>query len=202
VQEGKPSRRTREFGEPPEKKQDNFTDPESRIMKTSSGFEQCYNGQLAVESESRLIVAAKVTQSGADHDELLPVLEEVRSNTGELPQKVVADAGYRSEENFQKLETSQIDGYVALGREGKKAVVKNEERFPATARMKQKLQGEEGRKRYSKRKSIVEPVNGWIKSVLGFRQFSLRGLQKVAGEWTLVCLALNLRQMSPLLEWS
>jgi transposase len=201
VQEGKPSR-TREFGEPPEKKQDNFTDPESRIMKTSSGFEQCYNGQLAVESESRLIVAAKVTQSGADHDELLPVLEEVRSNTGELPQKVLADAGYRSEENFQKLETSQIDGYVALGREGKKAVVKNEEGFPATARMKQKLQGEEGRKRYSKRKSIVEPVNGWIKSVLGFRQFSLRGLQKVAGEWTLVCLALNLRQMSPLLEWS
>lgn len=199
--EGKTGGRKREFGEPPEKKQDNFTDPESRIMKTSSGYEQCYNGQLAVESESRLIVAAKVTQSGADHDELLPVLEEVEANTGELAQAVLADAGYRSEANLQKLESSGIDGYVALGREGKKAQV-NEASHPATHRMKEKLQSEEGRKRYSKRKSIVEPVNGWIKSVLGFRQFSLRGLQKVAGEWTLVCLALNLRQLSPRLEWS
>jgi transposase len=192
----------REFGEPPEKRQDNFTDPESRIMKTSSGFEQCYNGQLAVDSESRLILAAKVTQSGADHDELLPVLEEVRANVGEFPQAVLADAGYRSEENLQGLEACAIDAYVALGREGKKSVVKNEEKHPATQRMKQKLETAEGRKRYSKRKSIVEPVNGWIKSVLGFRQFSLRGLQKVSGEWTLVCLALNLRQMSPLLEWT
>jgi transposase len=191
--------RKRAFGEPPEKKQDNFTDPQSRIMKTSSGFDQCYNGQLAVESESRLIVAAKVTQSASDHDELLPVLEEIRSNVGQLPQAVLADAGYRSEENFEKLEASQIDAYVALGRERKTAKVKNEDKYPATHRMKQKLEAEEGRQRYSKRKSIVEPVNGWIKSVLGFRQFSLRGLEKVSGEWTLVCLALNLRQMRPLL---
>lgn len=192
----------REFGEPEEKKQDNFTDPESRIMKTSSGFEQCYNGQLAVESESRLILAAKVTQSGSDHDELLPVLEEVRANVGQFPQAVLADAGYRSEENLQSLEASQIDAYVALGREGKKSVVKNEEKYPATQRMKQKLETVEGRQCYAKRKSIVEPVNGWIKSVLGFRQFSLRGLKKVSGEWTLVCLALNLRQMSSLLAWT
>jgi transposase len=191
----------REFGEPLDKKQDNFTDPESRIMKTSSGFEQCYNGQLAVDGESRLILAAKVTQSGTDHDELLPVLEEVRANVGQLPQVVLADAGYRSEENLQGLEAAAIDAYVALGREGKKSVVKNEEQHPATQRMKQKLETTEGRKRYSKRKVIVEPVNGWIKSVLGFRQFSLRGLKKVAGEWTLVCLALNLRQMSPQLKW-
>ena len=191
--------RKRAFGEPPEKKQDNFTDPESRIMKTSSGFDQCYNGQLAVESESRLIVAAKVTQSAADHDELLPVLGEIRSNVGELPQVVLADAGYRSEENFVKLEASPMEAYVALGRERKTAKVKKEDKYPATHRMKQKLEAEEGRQRYSKRKSIVEPVNGWIKSVLGFRQFSLRGLQKVSGEWTLVCLALNLRQMRPLL---
>ena len=198
---GEEGKKKREFGEPPEKKQDNFTDPESRIMKTSSGFEQCYNGQLAVESESRLILAAKVTQSGADHDELLPVLKEVRANVSQFPRAVLADAGYRSEENLQMLEASQIDAYVALGREGKKAVVKNEEKHPATQRMKRKLETPEGRKRYSKRKSIVEPVNGWVKSVLGFRQFSLRGLKKVSGEWTLVCLALNLRRMSPLLEW-
>ena len=191
----------REFGEPLDKKQDNFTDPESRIMKTSSGFEQCYNGQLAVDGESRLILAAQVTQNGADHDELLPVLEEVRANVGRLPQRVLADAGYRSEENFQSLEAAAIDAYVALGREGKKSVVKNEEKHPGTQRMKQKLETTQGRQRYSKRKTIVEPVNGWIKSVLGFRQFSLRGLKKVAGEWTLVCLALNLRQMSPRLKW-
>jgi transposase len=199
AEEGK---KKRAFGEPPEKKQDNFTDPESRIMKTSSGFEQCYNGQLAVESESRLILAAKVTQSASDHNELLPVLEEVRANVGQLPQAVLADAGYRSEENLQNLEACAIDAYVSLGREGKKSVVKNEEKYPATQRMKQKLETPEGRKRYSKRKSIVEPVNGWIKSVLGFRQFSLRGLKKVSGEWTLVCLGLNLRQLSPRLEWT
>jgi transposase len=197
AEEGK---KKRAFGEPVEKKQDNFTDPESRIMKTSSGFEQCYNGQLAVDSESRLILAAKVTQSASDHNELLPVLEEIRANVGQFPRAVLADAGYRSEENLQSLETSAIDAYVALGREGKKSVVKNEDKHPATQRMKQKLETPEARKRYSKRKSIVEPVNGWIKSVLGFRQFSLRGLKKVSGEWTLVCLALNLRQMRPLLE--
>lgn len=193
-------KKKRAFGEPMEKKQDNFTDPESRIMKTSSGFEQCYNGQLAVDSESRLILAAKVTQSASDHDELLPVLEEVRGNVGQFPRAVLADAGYRSEENLQSLEASGIDAYVALGREGKKSVVKNEEKHPATHRMKQKLETPEARKRYSQRKSIVEPVNGWIKSVLGFRQFNLRGLKKVSGEWTLLCLALNLRQMRPLLE--
>jgi transposase len=196
------AKKKRDFGEPPEKKQDNFTDPESRIMKTSSGFEQCYNGQLAVDEESRLILAAKVTQSAADSGELLPVLEQVRSNVGRLPQAVLADAGYRAEENLQGLEARAIDGYVALGREGKKSMVKNEEQYPATQRMKQKLETPEGRKRYSQRKSVVEPVNGWIKSVLGFRQFSLRGLSKVSGEWILVCLALNLRRLSPLLEGS
>jgi len=195
-EEGK---KRRDFGEPTEKKQDNFTDPESRIMKTSSGFEQCYNGQLAVESESRLILAAKVTQSASDHDELLPVLEEVGANVGQLPEAVLADAGYRSEENLQRLEALKIQGYVALGREGKKSVVKNEDKHPATQRMKQKMETPEGRKQYAKRKSIVEPVNGWIKSVLGFRHFSLRGLKKVSEEWTLVCLALNLRQMRTLL---
>lgn len=200
--EAEESKKRRAFGEPAEKKQDNFTDPESRIMKTPSGFEQCYNGQLAVDSESRLILAAKVTPSAADSEELLPVLEEVRANVGQFPQAVLADAGYRSEENLQRLEASAIDAFVALGREGKKSAVKNEEKYPATQRMRQKLETVEGRQRYSKRKSIVEPVNGWIKSVLGFRQFSLRGLKKVSGEWTLVCLALNLRQMSPLLKWS
>lgn len=195
-EEGPKDRSRRSFGEPPDKKQDNFTDPESRIMKTSSGFDQCYNAQIAVDGESRLIVANQVTQNGSDRAELLPILEAARTITGHFPAVVLADAGYRCEETFQKLEASPMDAYIALGREGKAQVVKNEEKLSATCRMKQKLQAEAGRKQYARRKGIVEPVNGWIKSGLGFRQFSVRGLAKVAGEFALVCLALNLRQMS------
>jgi transposase len=196
------NRSTRAYGEPPAKKQDNFTDPESRIMKTSSGFEQCYNGQIAVDGESRLIVAAEVTQSAADVEQLLPVLEKICEITEELPGKVLADAGYRSEANLQGLEDKQIDGYISLGREGKPLSATDNPDNPATSRMKEKLATEQGRKTYSQRKGLVEPVNGWIKSVLGFRQFSLRGLAEVAGEWTLVCLALNLKQMNPLMQWN
>jgi len=194
-QEGQEGSGKRPFGEPPDKKQDNFTDPQSRIMKTSSGFEQCYNAQIAVEGTSRLIVAVQVTSNASDQAELLPVLREVQSHTGQSPTEVLADAGYRSEENLQKLETAAIDAYISLGREGKKPRVFDEKKHPATCRMKEKLATEPGRKRYARRKGIVEPVHGWIKSVLGFRQFSLRGLQKAVGEWTLICLALNLRQL-------
>jgi transposase len=195
------SRSKRPYGEPPAKKQDNFTDPESRIMKTSSGFEQCYNGQLAVDAESRLIIAAEVTQSATDVEQLLPMVERACKMTQGVPCEVLADAGYRSETNLQGLDDKQIDGYISLGREGKShSAIKNPDN-PATSRMQEKLATEKGRKTYSRRKGLVEPVNGWIKSVLGFRQFSLRGLAKVAGEWTLVCLALNLKQMNPLMQW-
>jgi len=196
------SRSKRPFGEPPEKKQDNFTDPESRIMKTSSGYEQCYNGQIAVDAESRLIVAAEVTQSAADAEQLLPMVEKILEVTQESPGEVLADAGYRSEANLQGLEDKKIDGYVSLGREGKSGSVVTSPENPATSRMQEKLATGKGRKTYSRRKGVVEPVNGWIKSVLGFRQFSLRGLAKVAGEWTLVCLALNLKQMNSQMEWN
>jgi transposase len=195
------SRAKRPFGEPEKKKQDNFTDPESRIMKTSSGFEQCYNGQLAVDAESRLIVASEVTQSAADVEQLLPMVEKCGAVAQEIPREVLADAGYRSEDNLQKLEGKGIEGYVSLGRERKSRSVVAGPENPATRRMQEKLATEEGRKTYGRRKGLVEPVNGWIKSVLGFRQFSLRGLIKAAGEWTLVCLALNLRQLNPRMEW-
>jgi transposase len=197
----KKSRAKRPFGEPEKKSQDNFTDPESRIMKTSSGFDQCYNGQLAVDSETRLIVAAEVTQSAADVEQLLPMVEKSTEVAQEAPREILAVAGYRSEANLQKLEDKGIAGYVSLGREGKSGAVVTGPENPATRRMQEKLATEAGRKTYGRRKGIVEPVNGWIKSVLGFRQFSLRGLAKAAGEWTLVCLALNLRQMSPRMEW-
>jgi hypothetical protein len=196
------SRSERPFGEPPEKKQDNFTDPESRIMKTSSGYEQCYNGQIAVDAESRLIVAAEITQSAADAEQLLPMVEKILEVTQGNPGEILADAGYRSEVNLQGLEDKKIDGYVSLGREGKSGPVVTSPENPATFRMQEKLATEKGRKTYSRRKGLVEPVNGWIKSVLGFRQFSFRGLAQVAGEWTLVCLALNLKQMNPRMQWN
>ena len=198
----KKSRAKRPFGEPKAKKQDNFTDPQSRIMKTSSGFDQCYNGQLVVDAESRLIVAAEVTQSAADVEQLLAMVEKCCETAQGVPLEVLADAGYRSEDNLQKLESKQIDGYISLGREGKSQSVVSGSENPATFRMQEKLATEKGRKTYGRRKGLVEPVNGWIKSVLGFRQFSLRGLAKVAGEWVLVCLALNLKQMSPQLVWN
>lgn len=197
-----PSRHKRAFGEPEPDKQDNFTDPESRIMKTSSGYEQCYNGQLVVDAESRLILAAEVTQSASDVEQLLPMVEKACANAEGTARQVLADAGYRSESNLVGLEGKKIDGYISLGREGKSASVFSSPDHPATLRMQEKLSTEEGRKTYSKRKGLIEPVNGWIKSVLGFRHFSLRGLAKVAGEWTLVCLALNLKQLNPRLEWN
>jgi transposase len=196
------SRSKRRFGEPAQKKQDNFTDPESRIMKTSSGFDQCYNGQIAVDAESHLIVAAEVTQNAADVEQLLPMVKRSCEVAQGVPSQVLADAGYRSEDNLKGLESQKIDGYISLGREGKSNSVVIGPENPATRRMQEKLATEKGRKTYGRRKGLVEPVNGWIKSVLGFRQFSLRGLTKVTGEWTLVCLALNLRQLNPRMEWN
>ena len=110
--------------------------------------------------------------------------------------QVLADSGYRSEANFAQLETLKVDGVIALGREGKTVASSIAESNKATHRMKQKLASEDGAAAYRRRKVIVEPVFGWIKGVLGFRQFSLRGLSKTNAEWHLVCLAMNLRRMS------
>lgn len=188
---GKPF--SRDFGTPPDSAQDNFTDPQSRIMKTSSGFEQCYSGQIAVDKDSQLIVATVLTNNAADSGQLLPVLDRVKSTLDAKPGRVLADAGYRSEDNFAQLEQRKIDGYVSLGREGKSGP-KTKENAAATQRMADKLASEQGRERYRHRKAVVEPVFGWIKSAIGFRSFLLRGLEKASGEWSLVCLAVNLKR--------
>jgi transposase len=195
---GRGARYKRPFGEPDEKAQENFTDPDSRIMKTQGGFRQCYNGQLVVDGESRLAVAAGVTQSASDNGQLVPMLEQVERNTEGLPQQVLADAGYGSEDNLSWLADREIDGYVAQGREGKSAGATTK---PLRAKMADKLKTKRGQSTYRKRKHIGEPPFGWLKSVLGFRSFSLRGLENVAGEWTLVNLALNLRRMSGQVVW-
>lgn len=187
---------TREFGQPPEKAQDNFTDPQSRIMKMGNGFEQSYNAQACVDEAHQIIVAVGVTNCAADSTQLMPLIEATEANVEEHPRQVLADAGYRSEANFVQMESKNIDGVIALGREGKADATPIASSKQATQRMKEKLKTAEGAGAYRRRKVIVEPVFGWIKRVLGFRQFSFRGLSKTNAEWHLVCLAMNLRRMS------
>jgi len=187
----------RDFGVPEDKSQENFTDPESRIMKDSKGFEQCYNGQITVDAEQQIIVASDLSNNAADVVALKPMVRKIKETTGQLPERLLADAGYRSERNLRRMEKLKIDAYISLGREGQQSGAERSGQ-PATERMREKLATEDGKRRYARRKAIPEAVFGWIKNVLGFRQFSLRGQAKAAREWDLVCLATNLRRMSRL----
>ena len=200
-EDGKPTggRYKREFGVPEPTAQDNFTDPDSRIMKRAGGgFDASYNAQTAVDKQARIIVAAELGNNAADVGQLVPMLDAIKANTGQTPEQALADAGYRSEDNFQALAGSGTELVVAMGREGKRCAEVDAHKYPHTAAMAAKLQTEAGKAAYRKRKWIAEPPNGWIKSVLGFRQFSLRGLHRVQAEFKLVCLALNLRRMGSL----
>ena len=186
----------REFGVPAPTAQENFTDPDSRIMKRSGGgFDASYNAQTAVDDTAHIIVAAEVGNNASDAGQLVPMIQAVQTNTGHAPSQVLADAGYRSEKNFEDLADSPTDIVVAMGREGKRCAQIKALTQPHTAAMAAKLQTPEGQTAYRRRKWLAEPPNGWIKSVLGFRQFSLRGLHRVQAEFKLVCLALNLRRM-------
>ena len=189
----------RAFGVPAPKAQDNFTDPDSRIMKTSAGFEQCFNAQTAVDAHTQIVVAAELTNCAADSGELPGMLDAVQRNMGHAPEVALADAGYRSEAVLAQLSESPTEVIVALGREGKKQMDIDAGKLPHTAAMAAKLQSAEGRAKYRRRKAIVEPPNGWIKHILGFRQFSFRGIEKVRCEFKLVCAALNLRRMARML---
>ena len=194
--DGRPKggRYQREFGVPEDKAQENFTDPDSRIMKRAGGgFDPSYNAQTAVDEAAHIIVAAELDNNAADVNWLVPMIEAVQTNLGQLPQLGLADAGYRSEDNLQN---APIELIVALGREGKQPVQLDAQHHPKTAAMAAKLATEQGRSAYRKRKWIAEPPNGWIKAVLGFRQFSMRGLDKARAEFKLVCTALNLRRMA------
>ena len=200
---GKPPKKSRfkyKFGEPKPKAQENFTDPESRIMKRAGGgFDYCYNAQAAVDDTAHIIVAAELTNSGADSRQLPTVLAAVKSNLGADPQQVVADAGYRSEAVFEALATHPADIIVALGREGKQELGIDPSKRPRCAAMAEKFKSQATQDAYRRRKWLSEPPNGWVKNVLGFRQFSMRGLAKAKAEWKLVCAALNLRRMANLL---
>ena len=187
------------YGQPGPGAQSNFTDPESQIMNTSTeGFQQCYNAQTVVDETHQIIVGTDVEANASDQGRLLPLLDEVSETFEVEPQVVLADAGYCNEADLVALEQRGIDGHVALGREGKAQAAVDPETRPATHRMAEKLASDTGRAQYAKRKWISEGPNGWIKEVLGFRRFSVRGVEKVRGEWHLVCLALNIKRMAGL----
>jgi hypothetical protein len=196
--DGKPKggRYKRPFGVPEDKDQDNFTDPDSRIMpRSGGGFDPTYNAQTAVDDTAHIIVAAELINNASDGRELPTMVEVVRDTLGAYPKQTLADAGYRSEAVFEAL-AGRTELVVAIGREGKNHRPINEASLPLTAAMAAKMKTQEARDAYRRRKWLAEPPNGWIKNVLGFRQFSMRGLHRVQAEWKLVCLALNLRRMA------
>ena len=188
---------------PEDKAQRNFTDPESHIMPLSGGkqFEQAYNAQAAVDSTNQVIVAAEVTDQPSDKGQATPMMEQVRENAGGLPRQMSADAGYFSSEEVTKLTTIGIDVYMPPDK------IRHTDMIPAAPRgriprslsvadrMRRKLRTKLGRKRYGLRKELPEPVFGQIKQARGFRQFLLRGKEKVRGEWRLICAGHNILKL-------
>jgi transposase len=186
--------------EPDDKAQRNFTDPESRILKTRDGFIQGYNGQAAVDGAHQIIVAQTLTDSSSDQGQLAPLLDGIRANLGRNPDEVSADAGYCSAANLRTIKRRRIEGYVATGRQkhGTKSATTERTAKPGSivARMSTKLRRAGHRSRYRLRKQIVEPVFGQIKQARGFRQFLLRGIEKVKAEWALICTAHNITKLA------
>jgi Transposase DDE domain len=184
----------------------NLTDEDSRIMPVAGGgFDQCYNAQAAVVASSLLIVAVDVVQAANDKQQLEPMLEKIGALPGELgaPETLLADAGYFSAANVAACAAAGIAPLIAMGRQPhhpplaerfEKAPSAPDDPTPVEA-MAHRLRTPEGRKLYAQRKHTPEPVFGIIKSALGFRQFSLRGLDRVRGEWRLVTMAWNVKRM-------
>jgi len=196
-------------GGPSAKDQVNLTDEESRIMPVSGGgFEQAFNAQAGVDTASKLIVTAHVTQQANDKLELVPTLHMCTA----LPEKLgtvtelIADSGYFSEANVTACEDKEITPYIAIDRQEHNQSVwerfKEPETLPDDAdsvtRMKHRLQTTVGKKVYAQRKTTSEPVFGIIKAVMGFRSFMLRGIKAVQGEWDLVCMAYNIKRLHAL----
>ncbi len=189
--------------EPEAKAQRNFTDPESKIMKESSGkgFIQAYNAQAGVDADSQVIVAADVVNAPVDKQQALPMVEKIKKNTGKNPNEISGDAGYYSEENVENLEKKKIDVYITPGKEkhtkGDEPAVLGRlpDNLSVKEKMIRKLRTKKGKEKYGRRKGTVEPVFGQIKNCRGFRQFLLRGLEKVQGEWNLMCTTHNILKL-------
>jgi len=195
-----------EPAQPEDKDQYNFSDPQSRIMKGAEGFVQAYNAQAAVEPATQIIVGQSLTNEANDKKQLKPLVEAIEKQSGQRPQGILADSGYCSEANLEYAASERepekaIEAWVATGR-GKHSEKpqKAPRGRPAAGltrvqKMRRKLLTKAGRKIYSQRKAIVEPVFGQIKQARGIRQFLLRGLEKARGEWGLICLTHNVLKM-------
>ena len=194
---------------PKDSDQVNLTDEESRIMPVAGGgFEQAYNAQAAVDAETMLVIGTGVTQAPNDKEQVEPMLETLEAQAERLgsAERLIADTGFVSEKNIKACEAAKIEALIAVARDEHHPGWRTRHSEPAPLSddatpmqaMSHRLKTKTGRALYALRKQTVEPVFGIIKSVMGFRQFSLRGLRKVSGEWTLVCLAWNLKRMAVL----
>ena len=194
---------------PKDSDQINLTDEESRIMPVSGGgFEQAYNAQAAVDTETMLVVATGLTQAPNDKEQVKPMLETLAAQTERLGKVtgLIADTGFCSETNITACKTAGVAPLIAVAKEDHHPDWRERHSEPPALpenatplqTMAHRLKTKAGRALYALRKQTVEPVFGIIKSVMGFRQFSLRGLTKVTGEWTLVCLAWNLKRLAVL----
>jgi transposase len=189
-----------ESAKPDPKTQYNFTDPESRIMKGPDGFVQAYNVQVAVD-ELQLIVGHAVTQETNDKKQLMPMITAIEQQSGDTPSEVLADAGYCSDATMTAIAATDIDAYISTRKQkhGERPAPCPRGPLPKTAtivdRMSRKLHTKTGAAVYAARKGLVEPVIGQIKQARGFRQFLLRGVEKVQGEWSLVCTTHNILKL-------
>lgn len=180
----------------------NLTDEDSNIMPGGDGFVQAYNGQLAVDVDSMLIVSTHLSQKSSDIRELKPVLESLTQLPIGKPTVIIADAGYFSELNIERCAALGIEPLISLGREKHHWGLKHWHRpvlpkpgASVLERMCYRLKTPEGRQMYARRKCTVEPVIGNLKRSMGFRQFLLRGLEKPSAEWMLACASWNVRKL-------
>jgi transposase len=197
----KTGHKSKPTGQPEDKAQRNFTDPESRIMKGSDGFIQAYNAQAAVDADSQVIVAQQLSANGSDMHQMVSMLNQIRDNTGRQAKEISADAGYSSEYNLRQLRRRRIRGYVASRWQKTNMAGSVDQKPPDKVAgymraMWRRLRQGGFKSRYRLRKQVVEPVFGQIKHARGFRQFLMRGANKVAGEWSLLCTAHNLLKLA------
>jgi len=187
-------------GTPPDKAQRNFTDPESRIMKSGDGFLQGYNAQAAVDAKAQVIVAHGLTDCAADSNQLIPMVDAVIANTDKTPARISADSGYCSEANIQAMEDRKIEAFIATGRQKHGTAVPDGDearrKGPKVEEMRQRLRAGGFDSPYRLRKQTVEPVFGQIKHARGFRQFLMRGIDKVAAEWAMLCTVHNILKLA------
>ena len=198
---GRPPKSPRAPGEPKGNSQRNFTDPDSRIMRTTHGYQQCYNAQAAVDAESQVVVACGLTSSASDQKQLKPMMAEIKANTGRQARELSADADYCSEDNLKELARRHVRAYLATGRQAHgESDATGRQRLPAPGTRRRvmwaRLRQGGFRSRYRLRKHTAEPVFGQIKEARGFRQFLLRSTEKVQVEWSLLCTAHNLLKLA------